>query len=430
MNYWPAEVAALPESHEPLLQFIATLAESGRRTAEVNYGARGFVAHHNSDAWAHSAPVGNFGSGDPKSTNWPMGGAWLSTHVWEHFAFTRDEAFLRERAWPILKAASEFGLDWLIEDGQGHLVTAPSTSPEITFQAPGGGTASVSMASTMDMSILWEVFSDTIEAARVLGVAPEFAKRLETARARLYPMKIGSRGQLQEWFLDFQETDVHHRHPSHLFGVYPGHRLTPEQAALWAAARRALEIRGDNGTGWSLGWKINLWARFGDGDHAYRLVKNLLRPLSEDGRISYGPGGGVYPNLFDAHPPFQIDGNFAFTSGVSEMLMQSRFSIGRSGRPASEIDLLPALPAAWPQGSVRGLRARGAVEVAELSWTGGRLQGVRLVATRGGPLRVRCGQARFAIDAKPGQTIALDGDLRPVIARSPDVARDRPVPRQ
>ena len=284
MNYWPVEVAGLPECHQPLLDFVAALAENGRRTAQVNYGARGFVAHHNSDAWAHTAPVGDFGGGDPKWANWPMGGAWLATHLWEHYAFGRDEVFLRERAWPILKAASEFGLDWLIEDGQGHLVTAPSTSPELSFQTPGGGEASVTLASTMDMSILWEVFTDTIEAARVLGVEPAFAKQVEAARARLLPMKIGARGQLQEWARDLVETDVHHRHPSHLFGVYPGRRLTPEQTALWSAARRALEIRGDDGTGWSLGWKINLWARFRDGDHAYLLVKNLLRPVFDDGR--------------------------------------------------------------------------------------------------------------------------------------------------
>jgi alpha-L-fucosidase 2 len=416
MNYWPAEVAGLAECHRPLLDFVGFLVESGRRTAQANYGARGFVAHHNSDAWAHTAAVGDFGQGDPMWANWPMGGAWLATHAWEHFSHGRDEAFLRERGWPILKAASEFGLDWLIEDGQGHLVTAPSTSPELGFHAPGG-TASVSMASTMDMSILWEVFTDTIEAARVLGIDADFAKRLEAARARLYPMKIGTRGQLQEWFQDFIETDVHHRHPSHLFGVYPGRRLTPAQPALWTAARRALEIRGDDGTGWSLGWKVNLWARFRDGDRAYRLVMNLLRPVFEDGRISYGPGGGVYPNLFDAHPPFQIDGNFAFTSGVSEMLLQSRLNVGPADRLSSEIDLLPALPSAWPAGSVRGLRARGAIEVAELSWTAGQLRGVRLVATRGGPLRVRCARDTYTTEARPGQEIALDGRLRPHSAR-------------
>jgi alpha-L-fucosidase 2 len=412
MNYWPAEVANLAQCHAPLFDFIDQLAAHGRRTAEVNYGARGWVAHHNADIWAQTAPVGNFGEGDPVWANWPMSGAWLSTHLWEHYAFGQDETFLRERAWPVMKAAAEFGLDWLIEDGDGHLVTAPSTSPEIGFHTPDGGQASVSMATTMDMSILWELFSDCLDAARILDVDPEFAARVEAARARLYPLKIGARGQLQEWFQDFMETDVHHRHPSHLFGVYPGHRITEAAPDLYAAARRALEIRGDDGTGWSLGWKINLWARFLDGDHAYVLVKNLLRPVYDNARTSYGPGGGVYPNLFDAHPPFQIDGNFAFTSGVSEMLVQSRLPVSPSGQAAAEVDLLPALPSAWPEGSARGLRARGGVELEELAWAGGKLTKVTLVSRPGGVVRVRYGMEVAELTTRAGEAVTLDGGLR------------------
>ena len=414
MNYWPAEVANLAECHEPLLGFIEHLAVQGRRTAEVNYGARGWVAHHNADIWAQTAPVGNFGQGDPKWANWPMGAAWLSTHLWEHYAFGGDREFLRTRAWPVMKAAAEFCLDWLIADASGHLVTAPSTSPELDFRLPDGREASVSMASTMDMSIIWELFSDCLEAAGILGLEPEFAARLAAARARLYPLQIGARGQLQEWFQDFMETDVHHRHPSHLFGVYPGRRITPATPAFFAAARRALEIRGDDGTGWSLGWKINLWARFREGDRAYQLVKNLLRPVHDGVTTTYGPGGGVYPNLFDAHPPFQIDGNFAFTSGVSEMLLQSRLSSsGERDAARAEIDLLPALPAAWPAGSVRGLRARGSIELAEMSWAAGKLTSATIVAHAGGAVRVRYERASVVVPLRAGERVTFDARLRP-----------------
>jgi len=412
MNYWPAEVANLAECHDPLLALVEALAVGGRRTAEVNYGARGWVAHHNADLWAQTAPVGNFGKGDPKWANWPMSGAWLSTHMWEHYAFSRDLTYLRERAWPVMKGAAEFGLDWLIDDGKGHLVTAPSTSPELSFRTPDGREASVSMASTMDMSILWELFSDCLDAMRVLGVEPDLAPRLEGARARLYPLKIGARGQLQEWFLDFMETEEHHRHPSHLFGVYPGRRITAATPGLLNAAKRSLEIRGDDGTGWSLGWKINLWARFKDGDHAYALVQNLLRPVHDDARTSYGSGGGVYPNLFDAHPPFQIDGNFAFTSGVSEMLVQSRLSVGHDGRASTEVDLLPALPSAWPHGSVHGLRTRGGFEVADLSWVGARLERVTLASPLGGAVRVRSRGAFVDLTIRPGSKVTLDARLK------------------
>jgi alpha-L-fucosidase 2 len=412
MNNWPAEVANLAECHEPLFAFIEALARNGRRTAETNYGARGWVAHHNSDIWAQTGPVGNYGGGDPKWANWPLSAAWLSTHLFDHFAFGGDTAFLRGRAWPVMKAAAEFGLDWLIDDGHGRLVTAPSTSPELSFRTPDGREASVTMASTMDTSILWELFTDSLEALRVLRIEPEFAARLERARAQLYPLKVGARGQLQEWAVDLLETEVNHRHPSHLFGVYPGRQITPDTPVYFAAARRALEIRGDDGTGWSLGWKINLWARFRDGDHAYLLVKNLLRPVRDGERTTYGPGGGVYPNLFDAHPPFQIDGNFAFTAGVSEMLVQSRRSVAASGKATAVIELLPALPSAWPDGTVRGLRARGGFEVSELAWNQGRLAQVDLVSTLGGSLDVRYGKAQARLQTRAGERIRLDSSLR------------------
>ncbi|MFZ0825823.1 MAG: glycoside hydrolase family 95 protein [Verrucomicrobiia bacterium] len=413
MNYWPSEVANLPECHEPFLDFIQALSVHGRKTAEVNYGAPGWVAHHNADIWGQTGPVGNYGGGDPVWANWAMGGAWLSLDFWEFYEFGGDKKYLRERGWPVMKGAVEFCLGWLVDDGHGHLVTAPSGSPELGFTTTNGQMASISMASTMDMSILWELFTDCIEASRVLGADRAIAAKLDAARAKLYPLKIGARGQLQEWSEDFLEQDVHHRHTSHLFGVYPGHQITPATPEYFAAARRSLEIRGDDGTGWSLGWKINFWARFLDGDHAYILVKNLLRPVGGNTRTSYGAGGGVYPNLFDAHPPFQIDGNFAFTAGVSEMLLQSHLTEKQGdGNAVRILELLPALPSAWPSGQVKGLRARGGFEIVEMTWSDGRLTRVMIRSAKGGLCRVRCGQESVLRPTAPGEVISLDGKLQ------------------
>lgn len=399
-NYWPAFVANMAEMAEPLDGFIAGLAANGKYTAKNYYNiTEGWCSSHNSDIWAMTNPVGEKNE-SPEWSNWNLGGAWLVNTLWERYQFTQDKEYLKNTAYPLMKGAAQFCLRWLIDNPKqpGELITAPSTSPENEYKTDKGYHGTTCYGGTADLAIIRELFINTIAAGKILG---QKNKEMEQALAKLHPYTIGHMGDLNEWYYDWDDWDFQHRHQSHLIGLYPGNHLT--DATLQKAAERSLEIKGDKTTGWSTGWRINLWARLHNPKQAYHIYQKLLTPIAPRGSKKHNwkewhKGGGTYPNLFDAHPPFQIDGNFGGTAGVCEMLMQSTLKNNQA-----VIELMPAVPEAWKEGHVSGLCARGGYEVS-FEWKDGYVRNCTIKAKKAGTITLLYNGQQKTVKFKAGQT--------------------------
>nr|WKN37982.1 glycoside hydrolase N-terminal domain-containing protein [Tunicatimonas sp. TK19036] len=385
MLYWPAEVTNLPECHEPLLDYLGTLVEPGKLAAKAHFNTRGWVVNTMNNAFGFTAPGWGFPWGF-----YPGGAAWLCQHLWEHYAFTQDQQYLKNTAYPIMKEAALFWIDYLTEDESGYLVSSPSYSPE------HGG---ISTGASMDHQMAWDLLNNCVAASQVLGVDDEFREQAAAIRDRIYPPQVGQWGQLQEWKEDVDDPENHHRHVSHLFALHPGKQITvAETPKLAEAAKVSLNARGDGGTGWSLAWKVSFWARLKDGDRAHKLLKNVLAPVISQ-ETDYNEGSGSYNNLLCAHPPFQLDGNMGSTAGMAEMLMQSH---------TEAIELLPALPEVWKNGRVAGLKARGNFELA-LHWEDHKLSGGQVLSLNGGPCTIRYQGKQVEIDTEAGETYDIVG---------------------